>query len=278
LRFKSVFIFFTLIILVFLVFVTLIPFLMFEPSVAGLFWRTNWPFILILALILGGIDLFYLANRRLFSLLEREDWPALVNYLEGRVIRRQRYQPQLVRLLANTCLVLADVKAVTRLENRLAQAKPALLRANALVFGVARILGKDLDGAVRFFAGRLEDPRGGASRSWLRWYYGFSLYLNRQLALAADQFVPLAEGAREALPAGLAAHFLAGPLHKALPDRREEFEQAAAAGRERVRKALPRPGNWNKEVLRLKTEIHAAVLAKYFEEAGTWLYGQEGSP
>jgi hypothetical protein len=43
------------------------------------FFRTGWPLALVLILILGGLDIFYFTNRRLFFLLEREDWPALYN-------------------------------------------------------------------------------------------------------------------------------------------------------------------------------------------------------
>ncbi|MDL2230060.1 hypothetical protein LJC14_07420, partial [Treponema sp. OttesenSCG-928-L16] len=79
-------------------------------------------------------------NRRLFYLLEREDWPALVQYLEGKVMRGGNYSPRLVKLLANTYLVLSDPRSVMALERKLAAAKPALLDRNALVFGAARIL------------------------------------------------------------------------------------------------------------------------------------------
>ncbi|MDR2028174.1 MAG: hypothetical protein LBP93_01405, partial [Treponema sp.] len=48
------------------------------------FFRTGWPLALVLVLVLAGLDIFYCINRRLFFLLEREDWPALVQYLEGR--------------------------------------------------------------------------------------------------------------------------------------------------------------------------------------------------
>jgi hypothetical protein len=278
LKFKLVFILFTGVILVFLGFVLLIPFLLFDPSAAGLFWKTNWPFILLLTLVLGGVDGFYFSNRRLFGLLEREDWPALVTYLEDRVISRDRYQPHLVRLLANTYLLLSDSPAVLRLENRLAAAKPALLEANALIFGAARILGRDPGGAVRFFGDRLDAikaPDRNRREPWLRWYYGFSLLLDRQFSPAADQFIITAFNAGEPVLIGLAAYFLGDNLARALAERRREFQEASLAGRERLKKALPRPEQWRRAGERVRTEIHGAVLARYLDEAGQWLYAKE---
>ena len=67
---------------------------------AGLFWQQNWPFFLVWLIILPCFNVFYFTNKRLFSLLEREDWPALVTYLEDRIIQKGGYNSRLVRLLA----------------------------------------------------------------------------------------------------------------------------------------------------------------------------------
>ncbi|MDR2103484.1 MAG: hypothetical protein LBP42_05205 [Treponema sp.] len=238
------------------------------------FWRVSWPLVLFLILFLAGLELFYFCNYRLFHLVEREDWPALVQYLENRVVQQGHYRPYLVRLLANTYLVLSDSAAVISLESKTALVKPALIEANALIFGTARILGNDIRGAVDFFWGRLA---AGAFRreqaQWLRWYYGFSLLLDRQFAPASDQFLLLVKGADDALVAGLSAFFLQDVLKRVLPERALEFKAAAQEGQNRVRKFLPARENWNREAAKIETEIYAAVQEKNLGNAAQWIYG-----
>jgi hypothetical protein len=276
LKFKSIFILSN--IFIFIVFVLLCgaPFLVIGSGFAPAYWRMSWPLVLILVVFLAGLEYFYFSNYRLFSLLEREDCPALAQYLEGRVIRKGRYSPRLVRLLANTYLVLSDSASVISLENKTALAKPALIESNALVFGAARILGKDIAGAVNFFSARLNAGTGKARREqvqWLRWYYGFALLLDRQFASAADQFMPLAEEADDALVAGLSAFFLNDTLKRVLPERGLELKAAALDGRERVKKSLRTPEDWNKETAKIETEVHAAILYKNLGDAARWIYG-----
>jgi hypothetical protein len=274
LKFKSIFIIFNIIIIVFLVIVCFLPLMMLGSDFAAVFWRSGWPLILILALALVFLNIFYLSRRRLYRFLEREDWPALADYLESVVIRRGRYTPHLVRLLANTCLVMSDPAAVTNLEAKVAAARPATLEANALVFGTARILGGDTAGAAKFFAARLEKARG-RDREWIRWYYGFSRLLNRQFEEAAEEFKALAVSSSDALITGLSSYFLDGTLRKNTGDG-EECHRIAGEGADRVRKTIRNPGEWAKEVSKVETEVHAVLLRRYIGEAEIWLFGGKG--
>jgi hypothetical protein len=274
LKFKSIFIIFNIIIIVFLVIVCLLPLVMLGSDLAPVFWRSGWPLILILILALVSLNVFFLARRRLYRLLEREDWPALADYLESVVIRRGRYAPRLVRLLANTYLVMSDSAAVINLEARVAAAKPALLEANALVFGAARILGGDPAGAAKFFAARLEKVRGG-DREWIRWYGGFSRLLNRQFEEAAEEFKALAVSSSDALITGLSSYFLDSTLRKNTGSG-EECRRIAGEGADRVRKTIRNSGEWAKEVSKIETEVHAALLRRYIGETETWLFGEKG--
>ncbi|MDR3167456.1 MAG: hypothetical protein LBT93_05885 [Treponema sp.] len=275
-KIKFVFILSNIIILVFLVFLCTIPSLMAPADFAPAFWRLSWPLVLVLVLFLIALECFYFYNRRLFLLLEREDWPALVQYLEMRVIRKGHYSPHLVRLLANTYLVLSDSAAVINLENKTAIVKPALVETNALIFGAARILGKDIAGAVNFFSTRLDPAPGRAPQKqaqWIRWYYGFALLLDRQFTPAADQFILLAKEADDALVAGLSAFFLYDTLTKIFPERSLELQALAAEGQNRVRGSLPAQRDWDKEAAKIETEVHAAILFKNLGNAARWIYG-----
>jgi hypothetical protein len=271
LKFKTIFILFSLIIILFLGFVFILPVLFIGPGFTGVFWPILWPPAVILFLLLLGMGVFYFRNRRLFYLLEREDWPALVQYLEDRIFKRGHYSSPLVRLLANTYLVLSDYHGVLSLENRTAVVKADLVDANAIIFGTARLLGKDYEGAARFFgekAGRVK--RGTAE--WVRWYFGFAQFLNRWFSQAADRFAEMAKESDDAVLAGLSSYFLASNLARTLPGRGLELMAAAMDGRKRVRAALPTRAAWNRETGKVRREVYAAVLSKYLDETSEWLY------
>jgi hypothetical protein len=178
----------------------------------------------------------------------------------------------MVQLLANTYLVMSDSAGVMTLENKTAIAKPALIEANALVFGAARILGGDTAGAVNFFSlrlkkGKLKDPQ------WVRWYYGFSLLLNRQFEQAAVEFKALASESSDALITGLSSYFLWDTLRK-YAENGKECQDKAREGQARVQQFIKTAGEWNREAEKIETEIHAAVIKQYIGKAGTWLFGR----
>ena len=232
----------------------------------------NWPLFLVWVVLFAAFLVFYFTNHTLFLLLEKEDWPALVRYLEGAVIQKGRYSSRLVRLLANSYLVLSDSESVIKLENKAGIVKPALIDKNALVFGVARILGRDTASAVHFFEARKEKAKTGI-KEWVSWYYGFALLLDRQLEKAALEFSLLARFSGDGIITALSSYFLSDNLAVTLPDKMEELQQISIEGKERVLKTLPKVETWRREVLRLSTEIHIAIISKYIEETGLWLYG-----
>jgi hypothetical protein len=282
LKFKFLFVFLNFMIVLFLFILFFMPFMIlggnFSLPRGGFLIQSLWPLAAILVTGLIVLDIYYFSNRKLFHHLEREDWPALAEYLETRLPRRFPYPPYLVRLYVNTCLVLSDSGAVMDLENKLALVKPALVERNALLFGTARVLGKDYAGALRFFAAH-DRPckkrgfpgffsRSGARQEWLTWYHGFSLLLDRRFGEAAEKFRLLAAEATDPLTAGLAAWFLADNLSPVVEGSRE----AALAARDRIRSSLARRKDWDGETERTRTEIYAAILRIYIDKAGDWIY------
>jgi hypothetical protein len=231
------------------------------------FWRSFWPLAVLLFLMLLGLDGFYFANHRLYSLLEKEDWPALVQFLESRVITRNKYTPRLVRILANSYLVLSAPDSLMELENKLSLARPLLIEKNKLLFGIAHILGRDTAGAELFFSKRLD-----SGEDWIRFYHGFAALLNQHPESAADDFIVLARESRTALIIGLAGYFLSVNLKKVLPPRAAECIRAGKSAGERVKKALPAHKNWNRELSRSLGDIHVAIISKYAGEAARWIY------
>jgi hypothetical protein len=271
LKLQFIIIIFNIIIVLLLSLPALVPALVFDPGFAALFWRPLWPLALALAAALITLNVFFLFNFRLYRLLEREDWPALVDYLEQSVLHRGRYSPRRLRLLLNSYLVMSDSPAVTRLEHKVAFAKPALIEANALIFGTARILGGDPAGAADFFRRRLEKSAKKNGKPWLRWYYGFSLVLAERFSEAGEVFKALAAACADPLVSGLSAYLLSAALLKHSADS-AECRSAAEGGRERVRQALKNADGWKKEAAKVAADVHTAVIKKYIDEAGAWLF------
>lgn len=270
-KFKLIFILFSASLLLFLAAIVFIPMIVFSSAFSGYYFRMICPFILLWALIFFAFVFFYFANRKLFFLLEKEDWPALVRYLEERVIQKGKYSQRLVRLLANSYLVLSDSAGVMNLENKTAAANPALVDNNVLIFGTARILGNDISGAIHFFDSRKEKAKP-KYKEWVYWYHGFSLLLNRQFVEAGNEFSFLAQVSKDAVITALSAFFLSEIISKALFEENQELMDISSAAKGRVKMTLPKIEDWRKDVSRLSSEIHAAAISKYLEETGLWLY------
>ncbi|MDR1144176.1 MAG: hypothetical protein LBK77_08190 [Spirochaetaceae bacterium] len=274
-KFRVFIIFFNVFLFFFLAVVCVLPFAALGKDLAVSFWKTNWYAVPLVLVILAAVDIYFAVNGRIFFFLEKEDWPALVQLLEEKVFRRGRYTSRLVKLLANTYLVLSDAGSVTELEKKLRINKNRLIDGSALIFGAARILNKDHLGAAEFFSSRLpgrENYKAGAQGEWIRWYFGFSLLLARNFAAAADTFTVLAREGRDGILTGLSAYFLDDNLARFLPRRSAELRETAAEGKERVRQTLKRRIDWNRELKRLETEVYAAILSSYTGKAGDFVY------
>jgi hypothetical protein len=271
-KFKYIIIGFNILIIFFLLVIIVTSVTLLGAS-ASKFWVSGWPLVLILLASLIGLNVFFLLNRRLFLLLEREDWPALVDYLERQVYERGRYSSRLVRLLANSYVILSDSAGVLRLEKKISLSKPALLDSNALVFGAAHILGGSPAGAAAFFSARLENGRPREPQ-WVRMFYGFSLLLSRVFDKAETEFRTLALSSDDAIITGLSAWFLSETLGK-FSANPKDCRAVAEQGRLRLRQRLKKVTDWRKEAAKIETGIHAAVFKKYIEQSEEWLF-QEG--
>jgi len=217
------------------------------------------------------LNFYFLTSRKLFSLLEKEDWPALICYLEEKVIHKGNYSSRLVPLLANSYLVLSDSAAVMSLENKVAINKPSLLDANALIFGTARILGNDMAGALHFFKTRRYSAKA-EPKDWVVWYFGFSLLLNKQIEDAVREFSLLASSSRDGIVTALSSYFLEKNIHAIMPQLQHEFREISELGKKRALEAMPKMETWKREIDRISAEIYAAAIASFLDDTRIWLY------
>ena len=223
-----------------------------------------------MAVLLIIMSLFIFFNYRLFSLLEREDWPALAYYLEQKVYIKRRYTYRNVRLLASSYLVISDYSSVLNLEAKTHLAKDSLIPKNILVFGAARILSGGYAEAALFFR-KYQKKCKDSDRYWVRWYIGFSNLLAGDFGASELEFTSLAVSCGDAVISGLSAYFIANSLEKKSQDP-QKCRAALQQGRTRVVSALKNIRGWKKEIEKMGTDIHTAIIRKYIDAAGVWLF------
>ncbi|MDA8427464.1 MAG: hypothetical protein M0Z80_15165 [Treponema sp.] len=268
-KFRTIFVLFNVVIVASFLFVFFMPFFLLGSQYSLAFWKGNWYLALFFIVLIAGLNAFFLTNRRVFLLVEREDWSALAAYLVDRIFRKGRYRASHIRLLVNAYLLQSDVEGIDRLETELAAKKPALLRKQAVLFGVTRLLRNRSAEAESFFAPYL-DAKDVESREWLRFDYAFSLVLQKRIV---DALPYLREGvvSKDAVLSLLSAYFLASLGAASVgPEERGELISLSDDTRTRLKKRFPGK-HWAKEVERAKNEVHIVILAKIIDDAGAWL-------
>lgn len=274
-KFKYLIIAFSVIIVIIVSIAALLPLLITGAEFAVNFRYITLPLLLFTGVLLICMTIFFLFNYRLLSLLEREDWPALAYYLEQKVFVKNRYTNRYIRLLASSYLVMTDYQSVLKLESKAMLARPSVVNKNVLIFGAARVLSGVHKEAAAFFKSYMGNGNAARAihgeRQWIHWYYGFSQLLSGSFSIVEPEFKSLAISSNNALIAGLSAYFLYETLAKysIYP---EECRNIAENGRKRIKKALPTEVSWIKEADKSGTDMHIAIVRKYIEEAGKWIY------
>jgi len=81
----------------------------------------------------------------------------------------------------------------------------------------------------------------------------------------------MAVSSGDAIITGVSAYFLTNNL-AGKSFKRLDCLAAAETGRNRVAKALKTLNRWKKEVKKTETDIHVAIIRKYVNEAGKWIF------
>jgi hypothetical protein len=270
-KFRTIFILFNVVILISFLFVFLLPIFLLGGASSMSFWASNWYLALLFLALLGGLNAFFLINRKTFVLVESEDWGALSAHLVALMFPKGRFLSSRVRLLVNAYLLQSDIVGIELLEAELAKKRPDLLRKNALLFGVTRLLRNKSEQAETFFASYL-DSKDVESRPWLRFDYCFSLVLQKR----PDEALPyLEEGtaARDPVLRLLSAYLLGSVGAASAKDETEKARLSAKAEAARTElRARFSSAKWSKEVEKAKSEVHIVILSKLIDDAGRWLY------
>ncbi|MFH2115570.1 MAG: hypothetical protein ABIJ86_13815 [Spirochaetota bacterium] len=269
-KFKIIFALFNIVLALSFTFILIMPFFLLGAEYSLSFWSRNWPLIIFFVIVLSGFNIFFTLNWRLFSALEAEDWKAVTSLLSDRVLRQHKHDRRTIRLLVNTALLKGDVELVQKVEQELRERRPAALRRDAVLFGVALLLRNDPVASERFLAPFL-GVQGVDNAKWLGFYHAFSLVMQKRATEAVALLQPYLDADDPVL--ALLSAYLTGTLCASAVDSGRRDELLAEAQRVRTRLARHYTSlRWARESERAKGEMHIVILSKVLDDASAWLF------
>jgi len=167
-KFKSIFWLFNGVVVLALVIFGVASFLLFGRDYAAVYWGNMWIVAVLFVVLIAVLDFYFVRNWKLFDLLEQEDWPALLAWLEDRIYVRGQFKRPYANLLINTALSVSNIDAVKKLETEVRQRKPELLKHLGVALGIPVLLSQDSE-AVKAYFGPLADDARTHRRDWARW-------------------------------------------------------------------------------------------------------------
>jgi len=188
-KFKTLFLLFNLIIVISFLFIFFMPLPVLGWEYALSFWVQNWPIALLFLVILAALDGYFVANWKLFSLLEREDWPGLRTLLEGRLAKKGVLIPSQTKIFLNACLIGQNPGRIDALRESYVAKKVKFLPRVALSLGLPLVLEGKADEIEGFFGPLVQNPKTGADGPWIRWCVAFGRLLKQK----GDEARPLLE-------------------------------------------------------------------------------------
>lgn len=269
-KFKAIFILFNAVILISFLVIYFMPLIMLGWDYTRVFWEKNWGLPVLFVAIIGLLNGYFVMNWKLFHLLEREDWPELILFLEEKVYSKKLVFRQQVRILINAYLVQSNLDAIGKLESYLKREKENMIPRFALAFGVPYLLRNNGEEMTEYFSRFLEIK--SKDRYWIRWNYGFAFILQGEREKAEAALLRAAGQKREPV-----LSLLTFCLLDSLKPEDRETNAVVANGITELRKRFS-PATWTREVEKSKNNIQVVILSRLVEEATDWLFAIEESP
>ncbi len=230
------------------------------------FWASkNWAIAAVFLITLGLLNAYFIMNWGLFKHLEREDWPALVSYLEERILGRGMVRPMYVRMILNAYLITSNTEGILALEAYLKSKKPRLIARYGLQFGIPYLLMKDPAVSEAFFASLLANARV-SDRDWVRWNHAFSLLQQGRSEDVKSELAGLLESARDPVLRMLTLYLL-----DVFGQGDAQVGRRVTEGRERLTGELT-TGEMNRRIEKSGENMEVVVLSKIVSDARDWLY------
>lgn len=264
-KFRLLFVIFNVVILASFLLIFLMPAFVLGWEYTSVFWSSNWPVGLVFLVVLGALNGYFAYNWRVFTLLEREDWDALIAYLESAVFEKKRVTRQRARILVNAYVVKGRIEKIGDLEQFLREERPRLVASLAIELGLPHLLSNDGPRMIDYFA-EMKDRQGVADPVWVRWCYAFALMTAARYDEAKGELAAVLEETRDPLLRVLTAHML-----EPFGSQDEEIAQRVKDEREALRAKLTRD-KIDRELERQRQNLQVLFLTSRIEEARDWVF------
>lgn len=264
-KFKIIFLFFNLVIIISFLVIFFMPLIMLGGDYAGDFWKDSWflPVLFLLAVV--GIDSYFFYNWKLFRYLEEEDWERAIEYLEGRLESTGRISASRLRILINTYILKSRIESLETLEAKVREKVPKLHSRYALSLGIPKLLKTDAEGLEFFYGPLREKPR--KDQDWIRYLYSFALLLQERREEAREELKTIIEGPKSRPVVLLMALYSLSPF-SAMDQETASFVSDHCA---RLKERYSRPA-MEKEIQKSREQLVPIMMGKLTEEALQWLY------
>lgn len=258
-KFKALFILFNAVIILSFLFLFLLPLILFGAR----YFPLAAAAIFILTLV--AINFYFLRYWRLFILLEREDWPRLMSFLEEQVYQSSALRGLYIKMLINAYLLTSNSHRIVALEALLRERRPGLLRRYGLQIGLPYLLRGEPAEAEKYF-GRLLAEARAPDRGWIHWNHVFCLLQQKQLDAARRELLEILDSRPRPLLSLLTLYLL------------DSFSTADSEAALRVRRGKAwfqrrySQRRWEKAVGRSVKSLHLAVLSPLIKDASNWVF------
>ena len=122
-KFKSIFWLFNFVVVFALLMFSAASFLLFGKDYAGMYWSNMWVVLLLFLVLIAVLDFYFIRHWSLFSLLEKEDWPGLLAWLETTIYTKGHLRRSYASLLINAALTVSNLEAIRRLDAQIREKK-----------------------------------------------------------------------------------------------------------------------------------------------------------
>jgi hypothetical protein len=269
-KLKAIFWLFNAVLFVSFLLIFLMPLFLLGTDYFSLFWARNWIIAVVFIASLAALNSYFIVNWRLFRLLEREDWPALVSHLEDRILAKGKARATYIRMIVNAYLITSNTDGILALEAYLKEKKPALIPRFSLQFGIPYLLMKDPVVSETFFSSLLKEKKT-AARDWMGWNRSFCLLQQNRHDEAKIELTGIFMRAKDPL-LRMVSLYLLDVCARTDP----EVARLLGESREMLKHSVPERTMRGK-MARSGDNMEVVVLARIVQDACEWLYAEEGT-
>jgi len=264
-RFKTIFIIFNIVIVFSFLFIFFMPLILLGGEHFSGFFRQNWFIVALFIATLAVFNTYFLRNWGLFHLLEREDWAALIDYLEDRIYQKGQLRKSSVKILLNAYLVTSRTSEIGRLRSYVSERKPSLVGEFAIQFGIPYLIENRPEESERYFGKLLAESRI-KERNWVRWNHAFSLMQLKQFDAAKQEFLTLIDTTRNPL-VQLLSIYMMNSFPNVQGEEKTLVEEKIAALKGRYSQQ-----EMSDRVEKAKGNVQVLIFSKVIKDAMDWIY------